>query len=70
MSAANPNPNDGGEVAPAVKEYKSLAELAGTNLIAFQGGVYDLEDFAVGHPGGSELVQCLRLSAQQRPRAS
>ena len=32
----------------------TLEELAESGLIAFQGGVYDLADFA--HPGGSELV--------------
>ena len=34
----------------------SAKEIAGTQYIAFQGGVYDLEDFAVGHPGGADLV--------------
>ena len=34
----------------------SAEEIAGTHYIAFQGGVYDLEDFAVGHPGGADLV--------------
>ena len=35
----------------------SAEEIAGTNLIAFQGGVYDLDDFAHGHPGGADLVK-------------
>ena len=34
----------------------TVAELEGLPLVAFQGGVYDLSDFAITHPGGSELI--------------
>jgi len=34
----------------------STAELAKNGWIAFHGGVFDLDEFAVGHPGGSELI--------------
>ena len=34
----------------------TASELSESGYIAFQGGVYDLADFAVGHPGGSELI--------------
>lgn len=34
----------------------TLEELASTSYVAFQGGVYDMNAFAPGHPGGAELV--------------
>lgn len=39
----------------AAKEFTG-DELASSGFIAFQGGVYDLADFAVGHPGGADLI--------------
>lgn len=38
-----------------LKEF-TAEELANSGYTAFQGFVYDLADFAVGHPGGSELI--------------
>ena len=41
-----------GSLAPEL----TMEQIKAEGWIAFQGGVFDLDEFAVGHPGGSELI--------------
>ena len=38
---------------PIIEPNKTLGE---QGWVAFQGGVYDMSEFALEHPGGAELV--------------